>query len=318
MPSFAPLPQELVDNIIDELGKDYQDPAHKTYPDDRINVTRKGLHACTLVSKNWTGRSRAHLFEKVKVKLDDTSRFLIPPEAIMPYVTKLTMRLRSEEFQFFPSSRLFTLFYAAPIAHLWITNAVLGPGQVYVVEFIAALSATLQTVTFKYCSLPLNMICDIVRAHPELKQLYLHCCEIKDADSDDPTTSQLDTPRSTNLELGIFAPTDPRAPVTRLLTTFAQLPIRFCRLNFDYVVATAHPANTSIEANSGLPSSLTVHIFVRTSKILSQGNIPLTIKLYGSGVSDERAVVHPGRLFQPLRANFGHGGHEFMRCNHHH
>ena len=92
MPSFRPLPQELVDKIIDQLGEDYWD-LDQCF-EDRIGVVRQALHACTLVSKNWTGRSRAQLFKEVNLRADGGGSFPIPPGAIMPYITKLGVRLQ--------------------------------------------------------------------------------------------------------------------------------------------------------------------------------------------------------------------------------
>ena len=270
MSSFRPLPQELVDKIIDELGEEYRDPDHKKRPDDLVRVAGEALHACALIAKNWTGRSRVHLFKEVEVRADDIDSSLIPPAALMRYITKLEMQLQFGRFRLPPSTDRPTPFYAAPIVRLGVTRGVLGPGRAHFVEFITALSATLQTVTFKYCTLPTNMIHDIVLAHPGLKQLYLYGCETESASSDDPTGSRSSTLQSTstNLELGIFARADWRGQIPR--TTITQLPIKFCRFNFDFAPATAHSAKALIEANAESLSSLTVHISVRTSRMLTQ------------------------------------------------
>lgn len=146
MPSFRPLPQELVDKRIDELGEDYRDSDYNKCPDGRVSVTHEALHACTLVSENCTGSSRAHLFKEVKVTAGDSGRFLIPSETVMPYVTKLKMRFFRS-----PSKNLLRAFYAAPVVCLGITGGIFGPLSVgkHLLEFIAALFATLQTVAFK-------------------------------------------------------------------------------------------------------------------------------------------------------------------------
>ena len=288
MPSFRPLPQELVDKILDELGEDYQVPDHKKCPDDHIRVTGEALHACALVSKNWTGRSRAHLFKKVKVRGDDIGSFRIPPETIMPHITKLKIQLRSEKYRLFPSTELLTPFYASPIVCLRITEGTLAPGRAYLVEFISALSATLQTVTFKSCTLSPDLIHDTVLAHPGLEQLHLRGCEVRSTNSDNPTMSHSSASHSVSLELGVFGGNNDwrgQGPIA----TVVQLPIKFCKLNFDYVRVSsmAHSANTLIEANSETLSSLTVNILVCTSRILSQNEKTLTIRLCGSTVSEK-------------------------------
>ena len=270
MSSSRPLPQELVDKIIDDLGKDYQNPAHKKCPDDRISVTRKALHACTLVSKNWTGRSRAHLFKEVKIRPGGIGLFLTPPETVVPYTTGLKIQLRSEMFQLSPSADLLSLFYPAPIVRFEITGGVLSPGRDYLVDFIAALSSTLQTVTLKSCALSTHLFHDIVLAHPGLKHLYLRYCQIWSPYPVNPRTSRLGVLHSANLELGIFATADLEdwSP----LTMIALLPIEFCKFNFDYAPGSSmtYSANTLIKANVWSLSSLTVHILVCMSGMLGQ------------------------------------------------
>ncbi|KAF9779570.1 hypothetical protein BJ322DRAFT_1088199 [Thelephora terrestris] len=270
MPSFRPLPQELVDQIIDKLGEDSRVPHDKKGPNDRVGVAREALHACTLVSKNWTGRSRAHLFNEVEIRSDSIGSLLIPLGTVFPYVKKLGIQLRSENYRLFPSTELLTLFYTAPIVCLEFTEGTLAPGWAHIVEFITALSTTLQTVTFKSCSFPPNLIHNVVLAHPGLKKLHLYSCQIERAKLNDPTA----LPHSTNLELVFFATVN-RGTKVPLMTMIAKLPVKFCRLNFDYAPTRSmtHSANTLIEANADSLSSLTVHITVRTSRLLSQNKI---------------------------------------------
>ena len=313
MPSFRPLPQELVDKIIDELGKDYQDHDHEKRPGDRLNVVGEALHACALVSKNWTGRSRVHLFKEVTVKPDGVGSFFVPPVAIMPYVTKLGMVLLYDIYRLSPSPDLLTRLCACPIVFLRITEGALTTARVRLVEFIAAISPTLQTVSFEFCSLPLSLIHHIVLAHPDLKQLHLRSCKIKAPNSDRPTTPQLGTPHSPDLELGVFSSSYFRGQVS-LITEIVQLPVKFSKLNFDYALTlgTTHFANALIEANAESLSSLTVHIYDCTWTVLSRKKtLPLTIKPYCSVVSCARRQppVQPGSLFQLIRATFGYGGH---------
>ena len=122
----------------------------------------------------------------------------------MPYVTMLEMQLRCKKYRLFPSTNLMTPCYAAPIVCLGIIEGALGPGRVYLVELIAALSDTLQTVTLESCSLSADLIHDVVLVHLSLKQLYLYGCEVGSTNSSDPTAPSLSTPHPTNLELGFF------------------------------------------------------------------------------------------------------------------
>jgi len=172
------LPQELVDQIIGDLGDTYRDPDHDKRSNHRIN-------ACSLVSKNWTGRSRGLLFWKVNIEGDENGLFLIPPQPLMPNIQKLKIQLRCQNYRLSPSPDLLTPFCTAPVAYHGITGGVFPTeAQACPAEYITALSATLQTVTFKSCSLSLYMLIDVVLAHPGLKRLHLVCCDLKPTRAD--------------------------------------------------------------------------------------------------------------------------------------
>lgn len=269
MPSLKPLPQELIDKVIDELGEVYWDVSNKKHPDNRI-VAQKTLHACTLVSKNWTGRSRMHLFKEVKIRADDFGVFPIPPGPLMLYVTKLRIQMRSERYRLFPSPKLLKPFHTAPITHLGIVAGALASSQACLVECIVALSATLRTVTFASCSLSPDLILDIVLKHPDLKRLFLRCCEVKPTYPNNYAEPPLGT-HFTDLELGIFSAVGVRGQ-DLTVTAVAQLPIHFSKLDFDYMhgLQMTRSSNALIRANAESLSSLTVHIINCTSRMLTK------------------------------------------------
>ena len=273
MSSHGALPQELIDEVIDELGEVYRGPDREKPPANHINVARKTLHACALVSKCWTGRCRAHLFKEVKIRADGSGILPIPSDPLMPYITKLKIQLRCNGYRLFPSRHLLTPFYMAPITHLRITAGALATARGSLLECITALSATLQTVVFKSCSFPLNLVLDIVLTHPGLKQLHLHCCEIG-FNSPDPPAIFYPGTHSTDTEIGLFSATDLPSHVSTIITT-TQLPIQFSRFNFDYVqgLGMTPAAEVLIEASAKSLSSLTVHVVERTSMILSRDDV---------------------------------------------
>jgi len=260
MPPRRTLPQELVDKVIDELGNAYREPDLIKYSRYRINAG-EALHVCTLVSRNWTGRSRTHLFKEVKIRGDEGGLFLIPPQSLMPYIKKLKIQLHCKKYRLFPSPDLLAPFHAAPIACLELTGGVLAAdARACLVEWIAEISATLQTVIFKSCSLSLSLILDTVLAHPGLKRLHLICCDFKPAKLDQPTIPLQGT-QPADLELGVFSPYwGPDHDLT--VAAVAQLPIQFHRLSFDHIQGRGmiRTTNDLIKANAGSLSSLTVYV----------------------------------------------------------
>ena len=273
-PAMSPhggLPQELVDQVIDEFGDAYLDPHHDKRSDHRLGAY-KALHACAMVSRDWTGRSRAHLFREVKIRGDEEGLFAMPPDSFMPYIEKLKIQLQSQHFRLFPSPDLLTPFHTAPITYLGITGGALENARVCLVECIVALSATLQTTVFKSCSLSLHLIVDVVSAHPGLKRLHLLGCTIRPARPDPSVAPRpgMDS-EVLDLELGVFSHSAPRDhPLTVAMA--AQLPSQFGRLDLDHVQSpgAGRVTNALIKANAESLSSLQVHIISRTSRILAQ------------------------------------------------
>ena len=264
MPPLGTLPQEIIDKVIDELGEAYRNVEH---PDDSIGVAREALHASALVSKNWTGRSRTHLFSEVKITADASSPLLIPPKSLMPYVKELEIRMRAGHYRPSPSQNLLKPFHAAPITSLEIVGGALSPAKVPLMECIIVLSATLRIVTFESCSLSISLILDIALRHPDLKRLRLNSCEVKPTNSDHYLTPRLDT-HPTDLELGVLPGFDVQDH-NLTMAMIAQLPIRFRRLHLNYLRSPTmtRTFNTLIEANAESLSFLQVNIVTGTPRI---------------------------------------------------
>ena len=269
MSSHGGLPQELVDQVIDELANACLDPDRDKRSDHHIDA-REALHACALVSKNWTGRSRAHLFREVNIKGDDDGLCLLPPPSLMPYVTNLKIQLRCQHYRLFPSRDLVTPFHTAPITHFGIEDGVLATeARVCLVECITALSAALQTVTFKSCSLSPRLINEIVFAHPGLGRLHLLSCDLEHIGPDRSTIS-LPWMRSKGPDLELRVVSELMWGVhDRNVTTVAQLPMQFGKLDFDHISGqfARGATNSLIKASAESLSSLTVHIISCTSRI---------------------------------------------------
>lgn len=211
--------------------------------------------------------------DEVKIKGDEDDLFPIPPQYFMRYVEKLKMQLQSQNYRLFPSPNLLTPFHAAPIVHLGITEGVLATdARIYLVECIATLSATLQTVICKSCSLSLRLILDIVLAHPGLKCFHLLDCDFKPARSEHPVVpspgTRLELP---DLELGVLS----RSALENhylAVAAVAELPNQFGRLDLDHArgIRATCATNALIKASAESFSSLKVHIVSRKLRVFKQ------------------------------------------------
>ena len=269
MSPHGALPQELVDQVIDELGHAYQDSDHDKRSDRRLGAC-KALHTCVLTSKNWTGRSRAHLFREVKIRGDEEGSFPMPPDSLMPYIEKLKIQLESQYYRLFPSPDLLTPFHKAPITYFGITGGALADARVCLVECIVALSATLEMVTFKSSSLSLHLILDILLGHPGLKRLHLLCCNFRSGKLGRPIAPH---PGMCLQNLGLSVFSRPALGEHHLaVVVVAQLPNQFCRLDLDHVHSQDAPnaTNALIKASAESLSSLQVRIVSCTLRVLKQ------------------------------------------------
>ena len=116
------------------------------------------------------------------------------------------------------------------------------------------------------------MITDIVLAHPGLKRLHLHSCDLKPAKGASFTPPGLGERAETPaLELGVFSrPLWGGHDLT--VATVAQLGSQFSGLNFDYIygLGSTPATNALLKASAASLSSLTVHIVSCTSRIVNR------------------------------------------------
>ncbi|KAF9649937.1 hypothetical protein BDM02DRAFT_1702847 [Thelephora ganbajun] len=261
------LPPQLVNQVIDELGK--------AYHCDRVQCPHCAtLRACTLVSKKWSARSRAHIFKKVKIHEDKDQPTITPPASILPYVKELEVYYGCWPIQAASIPDCLKAFVAAPIECLRITGGVLGDKRACIQECIDAHSATLQVVEFQYCLISAYNFSDIVLGRHRLRSLRLAGCKCKELPppGHSLTTDKIDPvmcSKPLELDLSISGGDPEEGPVS-IETMVARLPYRFSRLDVDHVTAgdgATKATNALIKANADVLSSLCVHIYAEDMEV---------------------------------------------------
>ena len=260
MSAHRAFPLQLVNQVIDELGA-----AHRW---DRNCFAYATLHACALVSKKWTARSRAHLFRKVKIIGNKHNPTVTPPASILPYVKELEVYYGHNPTQPTSIGDLLKAFVATPIEYLGITGGVLVDERACIRESIDTHSATLQTVEFQSCSLSAYNIVDILLGRHRLRSLRLDDCKCQQlpppgqpliADAPGPNGCS----KTIELELGISGG-DPFEGSACIAEMVARLPYQFSKLDVDHIVAgeeATETTNALIKANADALSSLRVRFF---------------------------------------------------------
>jgi len=179
------------------FGYAYRDFDHDKSSGHRLDPC-EALHACAVISKNWAGRSRTHLFREVKIRGDADGLFTMPPNSLIP------CRWNSNIIGYSPPQISLTPFHTTPIIYLGITGGVLIPGaRVRLVGCIIALSVALQTAVLESYSLPIHQILDVALAHPSRKRLHILCYDFKSAKFGLPIVPCQGV-CSQDLELGVF------------------------------------------------------------------------------------------------------------------
>lgn len=259
-------PLELVDQVIDELGKDYRKEQADAYA---------ALHACSSVSKSWTTRSRGHMFRKVKIKGYEDKPTATPPASIMTYVKKLEVVYHDyHSLQAASIADVLQVFVTAPIERLQISGVILVDKRFCIQECIETHFATLQKVEFLSCSLCTGNISDIVLGHNRLKTLHIESCYVDEKPSS-PEEHDVD-PEPSELELCITGGGDPGVGSAHIFAMAAMLPHRFRKLDITHIVGgdgTTETTNELLRVNKDVLSSLCVRIWAGMSGTSSQVDI---------------------------------------------
>ena len=282
MPSF---PLQLVNQVIDELGKAYRQnrDLFPLFP-HQDGDAYAALRECTLVSKKWTARSRSHMFKKIKIKGDKRTPFISPPPFILPYVKGLEVYYGHQPTKSTSISDFLKAFVTAPIECLLITGGDIIEERACIQESIDAHSATLQTVEFQSFKLSAHNIVDVLLGRHRPKSLRLVDCVCERlpppgqpliADTPDPKAH----PKAVEMELSISGG-DPFEGSADIVTMVARLPYRFSKLDVEHVVAgegTTEATNALIKANAEVLSSLQVHFLAGTFEPSSRKSILLIV-----------------------------------------
>ena len=229
-----------------------------SYASDFDTSVYETRHSCAPVSKKWAGRSRARLFEKVKVEVREGQPTLLPPRSILPSI-KFEVMCSNQSFTgYWPTEAtsapdLLKAFSMAPIERLGITGGALANQRDCIQEFIEAHSSTLKAVELKGCSLSAHNVSDIVLGNRCGKRLYL-----VDRKSEHLPPGRTDAPdsgtcsKAAELELYISGD-DPEDGPADMAVMIAQ----------HWISSTARPRNhlsKLMKANGDTLSSLRIYI----------------------------------------------------------
>jgi hypothetical protein len=255
-------PPYFINKVIDELGEAFNQPG-SWYGSRRVdrNPNYAALRACSLVSKRWTPRSRAHIFKTVKIRGDKKPN---APPSVLPYVKELELYGDWGPAKTASIAEVFKAFPTSPIESLVINGAVLADERPCILEFLGAHYGTLQKLELACCSISPQNISEIVLGRHHPRSLYLNTCKPAEqlGKPTDKPESDIHS-KISEMELCISGE-DPFEGAADIVDMVAKLPHRFSKLDIEHLVAgegTTWATNTLLRANGGELSSLRVRIW---------------------------------------------------------
>ena len=301
-----PIPQELVDMIIDDVGggrgRVHRPPLKG---DDHASdvITYEALKSCALVARSWTHRSRMNLFEEIVLKVDGEegiSDLVLPPPASLQFVKFLEIYLNPSSPHRDPMTMyLLSAFSACPLEFLQIDGGLFSlSGRPALQAFFDALSGRLLGITFRFCIFEPEPLRDILSIQDTKANVMFLGCDQEHPD--DPAREDVDwelvchTPRRKLCVMG----TEER-PSEEFLIDLSELSVVFFRLEVDFYESgeLVDATQRLIDANSGALSFLKLNVISYTPGTLHGSTLlcsSLTLKPVD--ISDDAELLLPPSL----------------------
>ena len=274
-----PVPPELVDMIIDQVGSGRQTgrrgirrPPLEGDRDWKLTiVAREALESCALVAKSWTYRSHKNLFKVVTITVDDNEEIpnlLLPSAASLKFVELLVISVAPQNLHRGPITlHLLSAFSVCPLESLRIYGGLFSlSGRPALRDCFDSLSGQLLDVSFFFCSFELEPLRDILAAeNTDVNIMFFSC----DQDHpEDPARNNVDwQPVYHNADRTLCVMGSDEKPSEEFLIDLSELSVQFSRLEVDFYEDGEIPDATQclIDANAGAVSFLKVNIISNAS-----------------------------------------------------
>lgn len=271
------VPQELVDMIIDDVGRG-SGRVHRPFKRDRVPksdiIFCETLKSCALVARSWTHRSHMNLFKEIvfNVSGDEGIQDLtLPPKASLQFVKFLEIYVAPANVHRSPITvHLLSLFSVSPLEFLQIDGASFTlKDRLAVRDCFSALSGLLLDITFRFCLFDPEPLHDILAIQDTRANIMFLGCD--QDHPDDPSREDIDwEPVYHNADRTLCVMGGEGKPSEEFLVDLSELSINFHRLEVDFYedgnldVAT----QSLIEASGGALSFLKLNVISDMSSML--------------------------------------------------
>lgn len=284
-----PVPPELVDMIIDQVGSGHRWVRRPPLEGERAckeaAITYGTLKNCALVARSWTNRSHKNLFKDIVFTVDEKEEIrdlVLPSAASLKLVETLAIYLAPQNLNRGTITLyLLDAFSVCFLESLQIEGGLFALGRRSALRacFNALVSGQLLDLTFRFCSFEPEPLRDILAVeYADANITFLGC------DQDHPEDPARDSinwqPVQHNADRTLCVMGGDEKPSEEFLIDLSELSVQFARLDVDFYEDGDLPGATQclVDANAGVLSFLKVNVISNTSSTLPPWNqIPLSL-----------------------------------------
>jgi hypothetical protein len=273
-----PVPQELVDMIIDDVGGGHG-RIHRPHLGggcDRLDgITYETLKNCALVARSWTYRSHKRLFEEVVLNVDAEEGLydlVLPSSASLQFVKFLEIYVNpANPHRGLITLYLLTVFSACPLEFLQIDGGLFSfSGRHAIHACFDALSGRLLDINFRFCLFEPEPLRDILSIGDTRANIMFLGCE--QDHTDDPARKDLIWEPFYHIsyrKLCVMGTEE--KPSEEFLVDLSDLSVQFRQLEVDFYEdgELADATQQLIDANAGAMLFLKLNVLSKTFSTLS-------------------------------------------------
>jgi len=273
-----PVPPELVDMIIDHVGRGHGQVRRPPLEGKRVcktaTIAYETLKNCALVAKSWTPRSHKNLFKGILFTVGEEERtrdLVLPSAASLKLVEFLTISVAPKSrIRGSITLRLLRTFSVCPLESLQIERGLFPLNKRHaLLACFNALSGQLLDLTFRFCFFEPEPLRDILAVqNTDATITFLGCDQYHPEDPARNETNWELVKHDADRTLCVMGGDE--EPNEEFLIDISELSIQFCRLDVDFYEDGEFPDATQclIDANAGVVTFLRLNVISDVSSML--------------------------------------------------
>ena len=262
-----PVPQELVDMIIDDVGGGcgrVHRPPLKGGHDKLYDITYNALKNCALVARSWTHRSHMNLFKEIVFVVDEEEGICdlaLPSSSSLKFINSLEVHVApANPDRGHITLHLLTAFSLCPLEFLQIDGGLFSlSGRPALRSCFDSLSQRLLGLTFRFCLFEPEPLRDILSIQETTTDVMFLSCD-QDHPDDPARRDPGWEPVASRRKLCVLGSEE--KPSEEFLIDLSELSVKFGQLEVDFYEdgVMADATQRLIDTNAGVMSFLKINV----------------------------------------------------------